>query len=324
MDRFAAPSAEERYRIIRRTSVTGIVGNAILAILKVSAGFVTGSLALLGAGIDTATDIVTSVITLVAAGITMKPPDRQHPYGHSRAETLATKLLAVIIFFAGIELAITAGRAVLTGERRDIMGMPAIIISLVSVVGKALLALGKYRAGRKVNSSMLIADAKNMRNDIFISAGVFVGLGLTYFFDLPLLDSLTGLAVALFIMKVGFDVFRETDMELMEGIDDQDLYRKIFSAVALVKGAGNPHRTRIRKLNTMLVIDMDIEVDPAITVHEGHEISKAVEKKIRSSIENVYDIIVHIEPEGNIEHTEKYGLSEESFRPCTETEDTNG
>ncbi|MBN2050555.1 MAG: cation transporter [Spirochaetales bacterium] len=313
-----------RYGIIRRASIIGIAGNSFLALLKLTGGFLTGSLALLGVGVDTATDIVTSIITLVAAKITVKPPDHEHPYGHSRAETLATKILAVIVMFAGIELARTSGQRIITGEYREVLGLPAIIISLCSVAGKTFLALQKFRAGKKACSSMLIADAKNMRNDIFISAGVFIGLGFTYIFDLPLLDALTGLVIALFILKVGFDIFRETDMELMEGIEDPDLYSKIFAAVAAVPGASNPHRVRIRKLNTLLVIDLDIEVSPLLTVLEGHEISKAVEKRIRQDLENVYDIIVHLEPEGNVEHAEKFGLSEESFREPCPGEEENG
>jgi len=317
-------SPDARYKVIRKASVIGIAGNTFLALLKIITGFITGSYALLGAGIDTATDIVTSIITLVAARITAKPPDHHHPYGHSRAETLATKILAVFILFAGIELAIESGRAALSGERPELIGLPAIIVSLVSVAGKSLLALQKYRAGRRAGSAMLIADAKNMRNDIFISAAAFLGIGLTCIFDMPLLDSITALGVSLFIIKVGFDVFRETDMELMEGIEDPELYNRIFSVVAGVEGAQNPHRTRIRKLNTQLVIDMDIEVDPSLSVLEGHEISKNVEKKLRNEIENVYDIIVHIEPEGNIERSEKYGLSEDSFRQDAERGKTHG
>ncbi len=317
-------SPDARYRVIRKASVLGIVGNSFLALLKIITGFITGSYALLGAGVDTATDIATSIITLVAAGITAKPPDHAHPYGHSRAETLATKILAIFIFFAGIQLALASGKAIFSGEERHIMGLPAIIVALVSMLGKGFLAFGKYRAGKRVSSSMLIADAKNMRNDIFISAAAFLGIGLTYIFDMPVLDSITALGVSLFIIKVGFDVFRETDLELMEGIEDPALYNRIFSIVAGVEGAKNPHRTRIRKLNTQLVIDMDIEVDPSISVFQGHEISKNVEKKLRNEIENVYDIIVHIEPEGNIEYSEKYGLSEDSFRQDTDRGKTHG
>ena len=100
----------------------------------------------------------------------------------------------------------------------------------------------------------------------------------------------------------------------MDGINDPSIYNKIFEAVFSVEGVHNPHRTRVRKLSNMYVIDLDIEVNGDLTVHEAHEIAKKVEKKISENIDNIYDIIVHIEPLGNVEHREKFGLSNDHIK----------
>ena len=161
---------------------------------------------------------------------------------------------------------------------------------------------------------MLIADAKNMGGDVIISSSVLIGLGFTFILKLPILDTITAFAVSLWIMKAAIGIFRETNTELMEGIDDQSVYKKIFAAVNSVPGAFNPHRTRVRKLNNMLVIDLDIEVEETLSIKDAHNIGVIVEEKIKRKLDNIYDVIIHIEPKGNIEKDEKYGLSEEGIK----------
>ena len=302
-----------RTAVIRKASWVGIVGNAFLSILKITAGILSGSFALLGDGIDSATDIVTSVVTLLTSKIADRPPDEGHPYGHGRAETVATKALSFIIFFAGAQLALTAIQKLFESSERSVPDFFAIYFVIISIFGKAFLAYYKYRAGRKVNSSMLLADSKNMMNDILISVSVLIGLIFTFLLNLPVVDIITALIVSVWIMKVAFDIFLETSVELMDGLDDKSIYNEVFNVTCGVEGVRNPHRTRIRKINTMYIIDMDIEVEGNLTVTEGHEISKKVHDCIQNKIENIYDVIIHVEPIGNEEQAEKYGLSKDSI-----------
>ncbi len=302
-----------RTAVIRKASWVGIIGNAFLSVIKITAGTISGSFALLGDGIDSATDIVTSVVTLFTSKIADRPPDEGHPYGHGRAETVATKALSFIIFFAGAQLALTTIRNLFGSTERGIPDFFAIYFVIISIFGKAFLAYYKYKAGRKVNSSMLLADAKNMMNDILISISVLTGLIFTFLLKMPIVDVITALLISIWIMKVAFDIFLETSVELMDGLDDKSIYNKVFNAACGVKGVRNPHRTRIRKINTMYVIDMDIEVDGGLTVAEGHELSKKVHNCIQNQIDNIYDVIIHVEPIGNEEETEKFGLSKKSI-----------
>lgn len=302
-----------RTTIIKKASWVGIIGNAFLSAIKITAAIFSGSFALLGDGIDSATDILTSVVTLFTPKIADRPPDQGHPYGHGRAETVATKALSFIIFFAGAQLALITIRHLFGNYERNIPDFFAVYIVIISIFGKTFLAYYKYRAGKKVNSSMLLADSKNMMNDVLISVSVLIGLIFTFVFEMPILDTITALIVSVWIMKVAFDIFLETSVELMDGLADQSIYNKVFNVISGVDGVKNPHRTRIRKINTMYVIDMDIEVDGSLTVTEGHEISKKVHDCIQNKIENIYDVIIHVEPFGNEEQSEKYGLSKDSI-----------
>ncbi len=298
---------DERSKLLRKASLIALAGNAALALAKLAVGFIADSLAVLGDGIDSSTDVVIAIVALATARIIDKPGDREHPYGHSRAETLATTAISFVIFFAGTQLFMGAIRALASAEDAALPSPIALVVSAVSIVGKILLAWSQFSLGKKAGSSMLIANGKNMRSDVVISASVLVGLGLAYALDLPILDGVLGLLVSLWIVKVAFGIFRETSAELMEGSEDEGRYGEVFAAVASVPGAGNPHRTRVRKLGSLIVVDLDIEVDPSITVARAHDIAVGIEDAIKSRLPEVYDVIVHVDPEGINEEGEKFG-----------------
>lgn len=300
---------DQKYRNkkIKKASWVGIIGNTILAIVKIVIGIISGSLAVIGDGIDTATDILTYMITLVAARIMNKPPNYKYPYGYNRAEAVATKALSFVIFFAGAQLFYTSILRLIRSESIQIPGLLAIYVTVFSILSKAGLAFYQFRIGKKVESNMVIANAKNMRNDILISASVLLGLIFTHILHLPILDAITALAVGVWIMKSGLEIFMETSRELMDGTDNPDVYYKIFDAVEEV-GAVNPHRVRIRKHSNMYTVALDIEMDGKLSIEEGHKMAKKVENIIKDKVDNVYDVLVHVEPKGNVEK-EKFGLS---------------
>ncbi|HTX73033.1 MAG TPA: cation diffusion facilitator family transporter [Rectinemataceae bacterium] len=304
-----------RAALLRRASVIALVGNAILAMTKLVVGALAGSLAVVGDGIDSATDVVIAIVALIAARIVDKPGDREHPYGHSRAETIATSILAFVLFFAGTQLFIRTLGDLIGGTAQSLPSRSAIIVTFISIAGKLCLTWTQFHYGNKSGSPMLLANAKNMRGDVVVSVGVLVGLGFTFGLGLPLLDRVTALLVSLWIIKVAAGIFLETNSELMEGSSDHGPYGVIFEAVADVEGAVNPHRTRIRRLGSMLIVDLDIEVEPSMTVATAHSIALEVENEIKARLPEVYDVIVHVEPRGNLEEGERYGLRPSDDEP---------
>jgi cation diffusion facilitator family transporter len=298
---------QERASLLRKASVIALVGNALLAIAKLAVGFLSGSLAVVGDGIDSSTDVVIAIVALFTARIVDKPGDREHPYGHARAETVATTVLAFIVFFAGSQLLMRTATALIGGEAAELPSTLAVYVTAVSIAGKLILAWTQFRYGRKTGSSMLIANGKNMRSDVVISSSVLVGLIFTFVLKLPVLDRVTALLVSFWIIKVAAGIFREANTELMDGTDGEGPYGEIFRAVSSVPGAGNPHRTRVRRLGSILIVDLDIEVEPALSVASAHGIAVEVERAIKAAIPEVYDVIVHVEPKGNAE-VERYGL----------------
>jgi cation diffusion facilitator family transporter len=305
---------KSNHNALIRASWISTIGNAILSASKIIIGFTAGSLAVLGDGIDSATDVVISVVMIFTARIMNRPPNKKYVYGYEKAEGIATKVLSLVIFWAGIQMLISSIGSIFHAEAKEMPGALTIWVTVFSIVGKLLLSLYQYRLGKKINSSLLKANAANMRNDVIISVSVLVGLAFTFLLRLPLLDSITGLFISLFILRSSVRIFFESSVGLMDGVRDTKIYDTIFEAVQRVPGAGNPHRVRSRMIGSLYLIALDIEVDPTITVQQGHEIAEAVERSIREAEKEVYDIIVHVEPAGGSHCVEeRFGVDERTL-----------
>lgn len=307
------PKLSTREQSIIKASRIAIWGNGILAVAKITVGILAGSMAVVADGIDSGSDILTSVITLITAHIISNPPDPKYPYGYKKADTVATKLLAFIIFFAGAQLAISTAGSLLHPAEKEIPGMIAIYVIVISIIGKQLLATYLKKVGRNVESTMLIANSKNMQSDVVISVSVLIGLTATFILKMPILDTITAFAVSIWIMFVAFKIFMETNRELMDGIEDTDIYRTIIDTVKQVEGAQNPHRIRVRKIANLCEVTLDVEVDGKLSLSEAHAITSCIESELKRKIPRIYDVMIHTEPIGNEEPDEVYGVSEKNI-----------
>jgi cation diffusion facilitator family transporter len=304
---------KDRARLIRIASLIALFGNLALGSCKIVGGLLGDSLAVLGDGIDSLVDIAIALMALVVSRIVSRPADQGHPWGHGRAETVATALLSFLLFFAGAQLIFSSAGRLIAGGGGEIPGKPAIIAALVSMAGKFLLALAQYRFGKKAESSMLRANAKNMGADVILSAGVLIGLAFSIGSEIAAIDSITAIFVGLWVIRSAVGIFIEANLELMDGNAGVEAYQEVFEAVRSVGGAANPHRTRMRRIAGLWDIDIDIEVAPDLTVSAAHGIATQVEKAIKSRVEGIYDIVVHVEPAGDHPQGEGYGLSEQEI-----------
>jgi cation diffusion facilitator family transporter len=302
-----------RIKEIKKASIIAITGNALLAGIKIVIGLLAGSLAVVADGIDSLEDIITSTITLVTANILPRPPNKKYPYGYGKAETIATRLLSLVIFAAGIQLAIISVQKIIKGSYTVIPMKIAIYVIVISIVGKFLLSFHQFKVGKRINSEMLKANAKNMQNDVFISLSVLVGLVSTRLLKMPVIDSVAALLVSAWIIKVAVQIFLRTNVELMDGVKDKKIYDIIFKAIDSVQGVKNPHRVVVRNVGHKLKIGADIEVDGTLSLQKAHELAHKVEQSIRSKIDNLFDVIIHVEPIGDKTAETKYGISRENL-----------
>ena len=310
---------ENQEKQIVRASWVSIAGNALLSVLKIFIGLISGSMAVLADGIDSAGDIIASAITLVTARVISRPPNLKYVYGYERADTIASKVLSFIIFFAGAQLAITTINHLIEGEKSVMPSMLAVYVTVFSIMGKVMLAWYQYTIGKKTGSLMLQANGKNMMGDVVISLAVLIGLVFTFVMKMPVFDKITALIVSGWIIYLAFRIFRESSLQLMDGVDDESVYDRVFKAISKVEGASNPHRTRIRKIGHQYMVAVDIEVDGDMPLKMAHQLAHQVEKQIKLELTDVYDVMVHTEPVGDDPAEEKFGISEDNFQKLKKT-----
>ncbi len=298
---------KERTRVIQRAAMLAMAGNAVLALTKLMVGISTQTLSVLGDGIDSSVDILTSSIPLFASRIIDRKPNKSFPFGYGRIEATATTLLAFAIFYAGLELGLRSIHTIINPKPFQTVSFLAIAVTLFSIAGKMVLAYLQMSTGKKVGSSMLQANGKNMLADIVISISVLAGLLLTQWTGNLYVDGLISLFIAFLIVRTAVNLFVESNKELMDGMDNTDVYQEISRLAAAIEGVEKPHRMRVRKVGIRLMVYLDIELPGDMSVSQAHRLSQAVENNIRDNVEGIYDVVVHIEPTGNIED-ETYGV----------------
>jgi cation diffusion facilitator family transporter len=299
--------------LIRTAAVIAFAGNVVLAAAKLTAGIIGKSSALIGDGVDSASDVLASIITLAAANIISKPADKKHPWGHGKAESVATAALSFLMFFAGAQLVYASASDLIDKEPRGAVSVAAVAVTAASVALKILLAASQFILAKKSGSAILSANGKNMAYDALVSAGVLISLAISFYTPSPLPDIIIAMLIGVWIIKNAVFIFIGANSELMDGIKSTKHYRVITDAVNAVEGASNPHRARMRRVAGLWHIEFDIDVDPELTVREAHCITASVEREIKSRLLNVYDIMIHTEPRGD-DGIEAFGLNESEMK----------
>ncbi|MFD2759912.1 cation diffusion facilitator family transporter [Lentibacillus juripiscarius] len=292
---------EQRNRKAQFASWVGIVGNLLLAAIKGAAGLVSGSRALIADAAHSASDVVSSIAVLAGIRYANKPPDKEHPYGHGKAENIAAIIVSILLILAGLEIAWTSVK-VFWGEKPSAPTGIALIAVIISIVSKEMLYQYKYRLGRRINSPALVTDAWHHRSDALSSLGVLVGVGgamigerigwsqLVYF------DPVAGIVVALLIIGLGYKMARESiDLVLENVLDDDESNRFILTAKS-VSGVKQVDEIRARVHGAYVVVDLKISVDADLDVKKAHHISKNVKNKLMQEHGDVNDVLVHINP----------------------------
>ncbi len=301
---------KDKAYIVRKASIIALVGNTFIFLSKLITAYFTSSLSILGDAIDTGSDIGIAIMSLIVSFIIKLPSNKKYPYGRQRAETIASLILSLTIVIMGVQLFLTSTKKLIFPQSQVInedFKLISIIVIISSIILKLLLALNQFILAKKAESTMILANAKNMSNDILLSSSVLISLSFSYYFHISKIDTLFAAVIGLWIIRSGLSLFWELNIELMDGTTNNILYKKLFSTVAEMPNIHNPHRARIRKMASLFDINLDIEVDANTTVLEAHEIAEELTLKIKKNIENVYDVVIHIEPYG-VKNNEEEGF----------------
>jgi cation diffusion facilitator family transporter len=293
----SAPNAgDERYRDIRHVTVVGMFINAALAAIKLLWGYLAQSQALIADGLHSLSDLTSDFLLLFAAKHATRDADDEHPYGHGRIETVFCILQGLILGAFAVGIAVDAGQRLFQPERLLQPGPIALLIAALSVLGKEALYHYTIRAARRLRSNMLRGNAWDHRSDAISSVIVIVGVGGTLA-GLPYLDALAAIGVALMIVKISGSLIWHSTRELIDTALDAEQVERIRARILQVHGVRRVHMLRTRKSGGDALVDVHIQVDPRLSVSEGHRISDKVRGDLIAGNDEVTDVMVHIDPE---------------------------
>lgn len=295
----AAPAPEDtRYRAMRRVTLTGAAVNLCLSLAQVLGGLYTHSQAVVADGLHTLSDLASDVVVLFAAKHAAQDADEEHPYGHGRIETVATVVVGLALIGVAAGLCLDAAGRLFHPERLLTPEPLAIAFALLAVIAKEGLYQYTVRVARRLRSGLLRANAWHHRSDVVSSLVVVAGVAGTLA-GLPYLDAIAAIAVAVMIAKMGAEPAWEAVRELIDTALEQEKVEAIRAAILSVDGVKNLHLLRTRRSGGEALADVHIQVNPRISVSEGHQIGEAVRARLMRDFEEVADVTVHIDPEND-------------------------
>ncbi|MET0957567.1 MAG: cation diffusion facilitator family transporter [Solirubrobacterales bacterium] len=277
-----------------------IASNATLIVLKLAAGAITGSIAIITEAIHSAIDLLASVVAFFSVRAADEPADRQHPYGHEKLENLAAAIEGMLILVGAGIIIFEATRRLVTGSEIADLGVGIAVIA-VSAVANVCVSTFLYRRARTLRSPALEGDAAHLRTDAMTSGGVLVGLALVEITGLDAFDSITALVVAVAIVWSGIRIMRRSSGVLVdEALPDEEMNRiEAAIASARTEEVAGYHKLRARRAGSRRHIDFHVQYVSGTSLERAHDLAHAMRASIEAEIPGA-EVLIHAEPETSV------------------------
>jgi cation diffusion facilitator family transporter len=282
-----------------------IASNSILIALKVAAGAITGSIAILTEAVHSAIDLVASLVAFFSVRRADEPADADHPYGHEKVENLASAIEGALILLGAWLIIFEATRRLVVGGEVDTLGVGIAVVGFSAVANFGLSAF-LYRRARVLESPALEADAAHLRTDAFTSVGVVVGLALVEITGVVEFDSIVALIVAVAIVVAGVRILTRSSRVLVDEAPPPDELDRIEAAIAAARPPemAGYHKLRARRAGSRRHIDLHVQFRSGTTLERAHELAHALRGAIEAEIPNS-DVLIHVEPEESVTAAEE-------------------
>ena len=297
---------KSREQIALRVSLNTIIVNVILSAFKLFAGIFAGSAAMVSDAVHSLSDALSTIIVMVSVKLASKKPDKDHPYGHERFECVAAIILAVVLFITGAGIGWVGMKNIMAGDYKEmaVPGLLALVAAIISIVVKEAMYWYTRIAAKKIDSSLLMADAWHHRSDALSSIGSFGGI-LGARLGFPILDTVASIVICLFILKVSLDIFRDAVGKMTDKACDEETenaMRKVILAQDSVIGID---LLKTRLFGDRIYVDVEISVDGSKTLYEAHDVAHRVHDVIESEFSKVKHCMVHTNPAVSVNPDEK-------------------
>lgn len=285
-------------QIAMKVSAVSIAINLVLSILKLIAGIVAHSGAMVSDAIHSASDVGSTLIVIVGVRLSGKQSDQEHPYGHERMECVSSIILSGLLLATGIGIGISGLENIVkstSGKEIEIPGMLALIAAVVSIVVKEWMFWYTRGAAKKINSGALMADAWHHRSDAMSSVGAFVGI-FGARMGYPILDPIASVVICLLIGKASIDIFRDAVDKMVDRSCDRQTEESIRRTVLAVEGVKGVDLLQTRLFGSKIYVDLEIAADGTQTLDEAHQIAEHVHHAIEHTFPDVKHCMVHVNP----------------------------
>ncbi len=281
-----------------RIAIASMAVSGSLAVAKLIAGWLAGSASVVADGVESAGDVLASSIVLLGLTVAARPPDKNHPYGHGRFETLTGLVTGLGLALVGAGIIWKSLQDI--GLRHAPPASYALYPVAASVLLKGVMAGLKLRVGRRIRSSALVADAWNDAVDILSGTVALMAVGLSLYDPERFLaaDHYGGALIGCIVILLGIRVVHETSLTLMDTMPDEEMMASIRQSALRVPGALDVEKCYARKTGLRYHVDLHLEVDPELTVRRSHAIAEQVRNRVKEDLAWVEDVLVHVEPYG--------------------------
>lgn len=292
---------DERVKAINRVTWAGSLVNLILVVCKFAAGIWGHSSAMIADAVHSLSDFATDIVVLLFVHISSKPQDKGHDYGHGKYETLATAVIGILLFAAGIGICwngLMNVKAVWNGETLEAPGQMALWAALISIVSKEAIFRYTRRVGIQTNSGAVIANAWHHRSDALSSIGTAIGIGgaICLGEQWRVLDPMAAIAVSIFIVKVSVNLLKPCIGELTDSSLPDETESQIREIAEQTPGVSALHNLRTRRIGNHYAIEMHVRMDGHLTLYETHAKASAIEKKLKEKYGTDTHVGIHVEP----------------------------
>lgn len=290
-------SEDEFQRVANKVSFVTIIGNILLSVMKLIAGFIAHSNAMISDAIHSASDVFSTFVVIIGIKLASKKADKEHPYGHERLECVAAIVLSMVLFITGLGIGATALKNITSRDYNNIVvpGILALVAAIVSIVSKeAMYWYTRYNA-KRIDSSALMADAWHHRSDAFSSIGALIGIAGARL-GFPIMDSIASLIIFVFIIKAAYDIFKDAIDKMVDHACDDDTVNQIRECVMKHEDVLGIDMLQTRIFGNKIYVDLEIATDGSYTLSKAHTIAESVHDDIEKSFPKVKHIMVHVNP----------------------------
>ena len=283
--------------VVRRLSLTGIVGNAALSAFKLFAGVAGQSSAMVSDAAHSLSDVLATLIALVGVLLSKRAADDDHPYGHERFESVAALLLGLILLATGGLIGKVGLEALLSGNdaRRGSPGLIALVAAVVSIAVKEAMYWYTRRCALRLNSAAFMADAWHHRSDALSSVGSLIGIAGARM-GYPALDPAAGVAICLVIVAVALRTTRDALGQLLDTSCGRSYDRELENFIAAQEGVVRVDLLRTRRFGNRVYVDLEIAVDGDTSLRKAHSVAERVHLRVEQRFSGVKHIMIHVNP----------------------------